>query len=242
MTEIYLLLAIGLIAFIYSSVGHGGASGYLAIMVLYGFTPPEMRTSALILNILVSGIALISFASSGNYSYRKLIPFILGSIPASFLGGLVRTDEHIYKIILAGCLIIVVLRIVLSVRKNNYETKEIPFVVALILGTIIGFISGMIGIGGGILLSPLLIIFRWASIKETAFLSALFILLNSISGLGGYFISGLTIHPLLVECIIIAGVGSVAGSFLGSRRFSIPTIKYALTLVLLFASFKLIFT
>ncbi|MFH1297565.1 MAG: sulfite exporter TauE/SafE family protein [Bacteroidota bacterium] len=240
MGELYLFLAIGLVAVLYSSVGHGGASGYLAIWMLYGLVPAEMRSSALILNIIVSGIAFTNYYLAQSTNLKKLVPFLLGSVPAAFLGALTETSIPLYRMLLGAVLIIAVLRLLLSIRNNQYEIKDIPFIPALLSGIGIGFLSGVIGIGGGILLSPLLIVMRWASIKESACLSAAFILINSISGFSGILITGLHVSNMMVVCILVAFAGGLLGSSLGSRLFPARVVKYTLVVVLLFASFKLL--
>ncbi len=240
MTDIYLYLAIGLVAVLYSSVGHGGASGYLAVMTIYGLAPAELRSSALLLNIIVSGTAFLSYYFARPVNLKKLIPFLLGSVPAAFLGGLILTATPLYKMLLGGVLIIAVVRLLLSIRNNHYETREIPFLPALVAGTAIGFLSGIIGIGGGILLSPLLILMRWTTIKESACLSAVFIFINSISGLIGVSVTGLHVTSLMTICILVAFTGGLLGSTMGSRLFPAALVKYTLMIVLVVASFKLL--
>ena len=239
MSELYLFLAIGLVAILYSSVGHGGASGYLAVMVIYGLAPIEMRSSALILNLIVAGTAFLSYYLARHVKLKKLFPFLLGSVPAAFLGALIETGTPLYKILLSAVLIIAVIRLLLSIRNNHYDIREIPFLQALLAGIGIGFISGIIGIGGGILLSPLLILMRWASIKETACLSAAFIFINSASGLVGITITGLQVSSVMTICILVAFIGGLIGSTMGSRVFPVALVKYTLMMVLLVASFKL---
>ena len=239
MNEIYLFVAIGLIAFLYSSVGHGGASGYLALMTLYGFMPAETRSSALILNILVSGIAFFSYYNRQSVQLKKLAPFLLGSVPAAFLGSLVNTNVHLYKILVGIALVIAVVRMIMTLREHSYELTGVRTGWAVFAGIVIGFVSGLIGIGGGIILSPLLILLRWATIKETACLSALFILINSLTGFTGLMIHGISFNIYLVSFIFIAMAGGWAGSWVGSRHLPVPTLKFTLAMVLIFASVKL---
>lgn len=240
MDEFYLVAAIGLVAVLYSSVGHGGASGYLALWTLYGLAPDEMRSSALLLNIIVSGIAFTNYFMAQSTNLRKLFPFLLGSVPAAFLGALTEASVPLYRMLLSAVLIFAVLRLLLSIRNNHYEIKDIPFVPALLAGIGIGFLSGVIGIGGGILLSPLLIFMRWASIKETACLSAAFILINSISGFSGILIGGLHVTSTMALSILVVVAGGFLGSSLGSHIFPARVVKYTLVIVLLFASIKLL--
>ncbi len=240
MNEYYLFLAIGLVALLYSSVGHGGASGYLAIMTIYGLAPIEMRSSALMLNLVVAGTAFLSYYLAKPVNLKKLFPFLLGSVPAAFLGGLIVTSTPLYKILLSAVLIIAVVRLLISIRNNHYAIREIPFLPAILAGIGIGFLSGIIGIGGGILLSPLLILMRWASIKESACLSAAFIFINSVSGLIGITVTGLHVTSLMTICILVAFIGGLIGSSMGSRVFPVALVKYTLMMVLLVASYKLL--
>lgn len=237
--EIVLFLAISLIAFLYSSVGHGGASGYLALLIFWGFAPAETRSSALILNIIVSGIAFFCYYTSVRVQLKKILPFLMGSVPAAFAGSLISTEVGLYKILLGIVLLIAVVRMIMTLKDYQYEPLKVPFLWAFVSGTVIGFISGLIGIGGGIILSPLLILCRWASIREAACLSALFIFVNSTTGLAGIILQGITLNIFLIPCVIAAIAGGVAGSWIGSRHLPVPTIKFALAMVLLFASFKL---
>lgn len=239
MNELFFLLAIGLVSFFYSSIGHGGASGYLLLMALFGFVPSEMRPSALILNILVSCIAFFSYYRTGYFNRHKLFPFILGSIPASFLGALIHIDFGIYKILLGIILIIGIIRMVLTFKTGEYSIRPFSYVPAFMIGSAIGFLSGLIGIGGGILLSPVLILMRWATIKETACLSAAFIVLNSVSGLTGLMVTGFSLSTSILLFLLAALAGGLTGSYVGSRHLAGLTLKYILAGVLLIASLKL---
>lgn len=236
---LFVLLLI--VAFFYSSVGHGGASGYLALMALFNINPVEMRSSALLLNILVSGIAFFQFYRSGNFRWKIFLPFSILSVPLAFIGANITLDPGIYKIILGLCLAVAALRMALIFGKKSDEKQmQIQFLPALLIGGAIGFISGIIGIGGGILLSPVLIFFRWADLKETAAVSALFILVNSIFGLSGTLYQGASFSPGILLWIAAAAIGGLAGSYYGSRILNRTTLRYLLSAVLIFASVKLI--
>jgi len=236
--EYLFLLAILIIAFLYSSVGHGGASGYLAIMALFGTQPELMKSSALILNLFVAGLAFTAYYRAGYFRLKLLLPFVLGSIPMSFIGAKMNIDPHLYKILLGICLSFAVFRLFL---KNVVckEHRNLAFVWAMLIGAFIGFFSGMIGIGGGIILSPLLILFGWANLKETAAVSAMFILLNSVSGLAGLFSSGIQLNHEIYSWILAGIVGAILGSYMGSFKFSFRKLQYILASVLLFAIVKL---
>ncbi|HKR05786.1 MAG TPA: TSUP family transporter [Bacteroidia bacterium] len=241
MSDFYFLFLIAIVAFMYASVGHGGASGYLALMVLFGISPMVMKSSALMLNIFVSGIAFIQYYRQGFFNRKILFPFILLSIPLSFIGAKIQIETHTYKIILAGCLFIATVRILGLYRENmNVKIDGVKFIPALIIGGIIGLISGMIGIGGGILLSPVLLLLNWADMKQTATTSAAFIFLNSVSGLAGTVVASQTFSPDIYIWAAAAIAGGIAGAFYGSSRFNHVMLRYVLSIVLIFACFKLI--
>lgn len=241
-SEAFFLLLIAVVAFLYASVGHGGASGYLALMVIFGISPVMMKSSALLLNIFVSGIAFIQYYRQGHFKWNILLPFILLSIPLSFIGAKIHIEVHVYKMILAVCLMLATLRL-LGVFGKNVETKisEVKFIPALCIGGAIGFVSGMIGIGGGILLSPVLLLLHWADIKKASAVSAAFIFLNSVAGIAGAS-GGHQFSPQIYVWAIIAIIGGTAGSFFGSSKFNHVVLKYVLSIVLIFACTKLIIT
>ena len=238
--EIVFLLLIFILAFLYSSVGHGGASGYLALMALFSIDPSLMKSSALLLNVFVSSIAFIAFYRGGHFRWKLLLPFIITSIPMAYLGAGIKINPIMYKGILAVCLIFGIVRMLFMSRTENEKSKPLPFQAGLAIGALLGFISGLIGIGGGIILSPILIIFRWASLKETAAVSAMFILLNSASGLFGLGNTGLNLNSEIITMTGIAITGGIAGSYAGSFKWQYEKLKYTLALVLLIASFKLL--
>ena len=235
------LIILFVIAALYSSVGHGGASGYLALMAIFGFEQYVMKSSALTLNLFVASVSFFAFYRKGYFKFNVLLPFIIGSIPMAFLGARMDIDPKLYKIILGVFLLIAVSRMFFS-PKGEYEKSKTPvFYVAVLIGAAVGFFSGMIGIGGGIILSPILLLLHWSNVKETAGISALFILLNSIAGLIGlYFNQNFEPTP---NILIMAGVG-LAGGFLGgyfsSEKIPQYKLKYLLASVLLVASIKLL--
>ncbi|MFW6289382.1 MAG: sulfite exporter TauE/SafE family protein [Mariniphaga sp.] len=230
-----------LTAVLYSSVGHGGASGYLAIMALFAVSPENMRASALVLNLFVAGISFYSFYKGGYFRIKLLLPFIVLSIPMAFLGAKIEIDPEIYKIILGIFLLIAVGRMLFRAKKPE-EIKPVNKFVALVIGAFLGFFSGMIGIGGGIILSPLLLLFKWSTIKQTAAASALFICLNSASGIAG-LAARQAFNPVDEIYLMIAlGIaGSLTGSYLGRERFTSVRLTYLLASVLVFASVKLFY-
>ncbi len=237
----FLFVVIGVVAFLYSSVGHAGASGYIAVMTLFGLAATTIRPTALILNILVATIGSIQFARAGYFRWRLFWPFAVLSIPAAYLGGYLQLPVVILRILIGLVLIFSAAR--LFFRKNDPPEVQSPAPPAAIgLGSVIGLLSGLTGTGGGIFLTPLLLFFRWARIREAAAVSALFILVNSIAGLAGYFIAHRSVPSLGLILSGAAVVGGTAGSYLGSRRFPVRTISLVLAVVLVIAGAKLIFT
>ena len=235
--ELIILLAI--MAFLYASVGHGGASGYLAVMALFAIAPPLMKQTALLLNLGVSLISFLAFYRQGYFRWTLFWPFALGSIPAAFLGARIPLTDSTYKQILGACLFLAVIRMVISLKEATQ--RSLPAVLGIFTGAAIGLLSGMIGIGGGIILSPLLLLFRWASLKEAAAVSALFIFVNSVSGLAGLK----TWIPLDQSQLLYWLFASLVGGFLGARWgagiASNAKVKWILALVLVIASLKLWF-
>ncbi len=234
-------MLLALIAFMYASVGHGGASGYIALMSLFSFAPEFIRPAALMLNIMVSLLAFLQFSRAGHFSWKLFSPFALSSIPASFAGGLLVVDDDIFKRILGVLLLVPVMNLLGMFRfKKDTQTDGMNIPLALFIGVVIGFISGLIGIGGGIFLSPLLLLLGWATMKETAAASALFIFVNSTAGLIAQSSIGIVPGTSAYFMIIFALGGALAGSLSGARKFDNRLLKRVLALVLLTASFKLI--
>lgn len=241
MEEILFLGLVFLMAMLYSSVGHGGASGYLALMALFSFPPDFMRPSALVLNIFVSSIALFSYARNSHFRLKLLLPFIITSIPMSFVGGLFSTNPKIYKIILGIFLLIAIVRMVYQPDNKTGEIRKVNNPFALFIGFFLGFLSGLIGIGGGIILSPIIILLKWGTVKETAAVSAAFILVNSVAGIAGQMSQSFRLAPEIGWMLGVAVAGGLIGSHIGSFKITDKTLKYALSVVLIFASYKLLF-
>lgn len=242
-TENFILLCMALmvIAFLYSSVGHGGASGYLALMILFSFSLNALKINALVLNCFVSAISFLFFTKAKKINYKLFFSFAIFSIPGSFLGGFLNFNETFVKIILGIILVFSVFYINGFIIKKEFKQEKINIPLALILGFFIGFFSGMIGIGGGVLLTPIVLMLGWGKIIEVASVSALFILVNSLAGIFGYYLKGNSLELILPQLIPLTIIGGIAGSFVGSTYFSNKQLKYVLSLVILLASIKLIF-
>lgn len=241
-TDIVLLsLVIGVVAFLYSSVGHAGASGYIAVMALWGLSPPEIRPTALVLNILVASIGAYQFWSAGHFSWKLFWPFALLAVPAAYFGGYLQLPAPILKTLIGLVLLFSAARLFFR-KEDPPDIVQVSRPTAIGTGAAIGFLSGLTGTGGGIFLTPTLLFFHWARIRQAAAVSALFILVNSISGLAGYFTSNHYIPALGIIVAPAAIVGGVLGSHLGSRRFPVRLISVLLATVLVIAGTKLIFT
>ena len=238
--SILFLVLLFFIAMLYSSVGHGGASGYLALMALFHFAPEVMRPSALLLNVFVSLIAWLQYSRTVELNKKLFFWLIAGSIPAAFAGALISVDNVVYKQILGVLLVFQAVRMLGFMKADFHGIKQPEMIPAILLGIAIGLISGMIGIGGGIILSPLLIMLGWANIRQTALISALFIFLNSLSGLSGLFVKGANFDSVLYIWIIVALGGGLIGSWLGSKKFHPATLKTLLGVILIVAGLKLI--
>lgn len=235
-----LAVCILVVAILYSSVGHGGASGYLAVLALFSVAPVDIKPTALVLNILVAAVATFHFARAGHFSWRMFWPFAVTSIPFSFVGGTLILPTPVYQPLLG--IVLLASAYCLFSRKECEKTNPDPLspTVALVTGAFLGFLSGLLGVGGGIFLSPLLLLLKRASVKEVSAIAAFFILVNSISGLLGH-ISTLQAIPAFVPMLAATAVcGGITGSFLGSRRLPDVDIVKILSVVLMIAGFKLL--
>lgn len=240
--EILIPVCLMIVAFLYASVGHGGASGYIAVLTLFGISLAAYKPVVLILNIVIASIAFIQFYRAGYFKWKLALPFLVTSIPAAFLGSHFTVSEKLYKIILGIALLFPILRLVTKFAKEQPEKKELNIAGALVIGAVIGFISGFLNIGGGIFLSPVLILLAWSTAKEAAAVSSLFIVCNSLAGLFAAFSNGVTFAKESYIWLIAAIIGGVLGSYLGSHKYKQMTIMYVLAAVLMIASFKLIFS
>lgn len=241
-TIIIFYILLFLVAFLYSSVGHGGASGYLALMALFSISPDVMKPTALLLNLFVSLTSFIQFYRGKHFNLRLFLPFAIASVPMAFAGGLVTVDAEFYKKILGILLLIPIIRFLFFANIRVDEIRKSNTGLSLLIGTAIGFLSGLIGIGGGIILSPILLLLKWADMKQTAAISALFIFVNSLSGLAGQLAKGIHFSPDMYAYVAVAFAGGICGAYYGSLKFKQDILKYLLAVVLVVAAYKLLFT
>ena len=240
-TSLILYLLILLVACLYSSVGHGGASGYLALMSFFTIPIASMKPVALILNIVVSIIAFVQFYRSGFFDKKIFLLLAVTSVPFAYAGGLIVLDAVYYKQLLGVFLFFAAARLAIPTEKEVLVSETPHTAWLLLIGAGIGFLSGMLGIGGGIILSPILILLGYADIRKTAGISALFIFVNSIAGLLGYVQQGIHFTASMAAMVILAMVGGLIGSFYGAKKFNIPVMKRVLAVVLILAAMKLVF-
>lgn len=228
-------------AILYASVGHAGASGYLAVMGLAGFGPEVMRPTALVLNILVATVASIKFVRAGYFSWSLFWPFAIASAPAAYLGGRLALPSPTYRILVGSVLLLAAWRMYRSARRLPIvEQAAAPHLaVALAAGGGLGLLAGLTGVGGGIFLSPLLLTMGWATTRVTSGVAALFILVNSVAGLLGVVGSVAEVPPAIILWVPAVLLGGWVGADIGSRRLASPVLRLLLALVLLVASLKL---
>ena len=230
------------IAFLYASVGHGGASGYLAIMAIFSFSPDIMKPTALMLNLFVSLVSFVQFYRGGHFKWNYFWPFALASIPASYLGGRLSLDHEIYRTILGVFLVFAVLRFVFFKNTKAAQLRQPNIGLSLVIGGLIGFLSGLLGIGGGIILSPIILLLKWTDQKQTAAISALFILVNSLAALAGLMSKPITFSADMIQFVVLAFLGGLCGAWFGAIRLPQHILKYILAVVLALAAYKLLFT
>jgi len=233
------LLILPIIAFLYAAVGHGGASGYLALMALFSFAPDQMKPTALLLNLFVAAISFLHYWRSGFFNWRLFLAFAIGSIPMSFVGGMLEVNTKVYKITLGILLIFAILKMLNVFGKEKETLNKVKWPFAIGVGAIIGFFSGLIGIGGGIILSPVILLLNWGTIKQAAAVSALFIWVNSAAGMAGQLNKGIEFESESWLYVALAVVGGFFGGYIGSSKMNNNAVRYLLAFVLLLASIKL---
>jgi len=242
---ILLLLACAMLvaAFVYASVGHGGASAYIAAMALAGIAPSEMRPIALALNIVVSSLAAYKFWRAGHFRWRLFWPFAAVSIPFAYLGGAITLPGNLYRIVVGVVLVYAAWQLWRSGRAGEEmkPVREPAIALAMAIGAAMGLLSGLTGVGGGIFLSPLLLMLGWAGTKQTSAVAAPFILVNSVAGLAAGFIAGTAALPESTWALAAAVlVGGWLGAEYGSRRFANPVVRRVLAAVLALAGSKMV--
>jgi uncharacterized membrane protein YfcA len=245
--EIYwLALLIFALAILYSSVGHGGASGYIAVMALFGVAPFIMKPTALLLNITVASIASWKFYRAGAFSRSLFIPLAITAIPMAYVGGSITLPSHWYKSLVGLILIYAAWRSFFSAPFSNSSNSppliKVSTSVLLLVGALLGLLSGLTGVGGGIFLSPLLLFFRLAPIKVISGVAAAFILVNSIAGILGVMQTNMAFHPGVPIWMLAVALGGWLGAEYGSKRLANPVILRLLAFVLLIAGLKMLLT
>lgn len=234
-------LCLMIVAFLYASVGHGGASGYIAVMSLFNISVDTYKPIVLILNIVIAGIAFTQFYRAGYFKWSLCWPFLISGIPFAFLGSRLSMQGKIYNLFLGIALVFPIIRLLGANPTERKDARMMSVGWAILIGAILGFIAGLLNIGGGIFLSPVLILMAWANAKEAAAVSSLFIVCNSLSGL----IAGANLPSAFDATFYLwlgtAMAGGIIGSYFGSRNFKQVTIRYILAGVLGIASIKLIF-
>jgi uncharacterized membrane protein YfcA len=235
----FLLFAV---AFLYSSVGHGGASGYLALGAIFDLAKEVMRPTALLLNLFVSLTSFIQFYRGKHFIFKIFLPLAIASVPMAFLGGRIDIDTGTYKIVLGILLLVPIIRFLFFPNIPVTEIRKSNVGLSVLIGAAIGFISGVIGIGGGIILSPILLLLKWTDQKQTAAISALFIFVNSMSGLLGQWTKGIDFNTNMIGYVTVAFAGGLCGAYFGAMKFNQNVLRILLALVLILASYKLIFT
>ena len=201
-----------------------------------------MKPTALTLNLFVSLTSFIQFYRGKHFDWKIFLPFAIASVPMAYVGGLISVDADIYKKILGILLLVPIIRFLFFTNIKVEELKKSNPYLSLFIGAAIGFLSGLIGIGGGIILSPVLLLLKWTDMKQTAAISALFIFVNSVSGLAGQLTKGIHFSPDMYAYVAVAFVGGICGAYYGSLKFNQNILKYLLAIVLMVAAYKLLFT
>jgi len=238
----FLILAglIAVAAVLYASVGHGGASAYLAAMALFGVPAAVMKPAALVMNLGVAGAGTLRFAAARLVPWKLLVPLCAGSVPAAYAGGLIQLPTRSHRILLGAVLLVAAARLAMKARSAELRPPPaLPWLVAI--GLLFGFVAGLTGVGGGIFLSPLLLLARWEEPRRTAGASAVFILVNSAAGLAGHLAGGGAVPAAAAPLTAIALAGGLFGSWLGAKRFVPLTLRRLLAGVLVIAGVKLLF-
>jgi uncharacterized membrane protein YfcA len=245
-TDLLLAALLFAVAVLYSSVGHAGASGYIASMALLGFAPEQVRPTALALNLLVGGIGLVRWWRGGYVRWRNILPFVLASAPAAFVSAQVKLPKESYSLLLGIVLLVAAIGVFRHAARAESEDeaargREVPWATGLLVGAGIGVLSGLTGTGGAIFLTPLLLFARWMPTREASGTSVAFVWINSLTGLAGLLHSGQSLPSMLPLWLGVVAVGALLGTQLGLKWLPVRGLRQALGVVLLIASAKLLF-
>lgn len=235
-----------IVATLYSSVGHAGASGYIASMALLGFAPAQLRPTALALNLLVGGIGLVRFWRGGQVKWRNVLPFVLASAPAAFFAAQIKLPKETYSTLLGLVLLVAAVGIFRSALHATQEDasaagRRVPWITGLLVGGAIGVLSGLTGTGGAIFLTPLLLFAHWMPTREASGTSVAFVWINSLTGLAGLLHATGTLPAALPAWLVAVAIGAFLGTQLGLRWLPVNRLRQALGVVLLIAAAKLLF-
>ncbi len=228
-------------ATLYSSVGHGGASGYLAAMALFGLAPEVMKPAALTMNLFVASLVLYRLYRADYFSWRLFLPIAIASMPMAFWGGTLIPQESTYQYIVGAALLLASIQFFVRI-KNEGDCVEPTLLIAIPVGAVLGFVSGLTGVGGGIYLSPLLLWLRWTKMRTNAAIAAAFILVNSAAGLAGHVMTINTWPGDMAWYVIAALMGAIVGAELAVRRLAPPILRQLLGVVLVIAGIKMVLT
>jgi len=244
-TDLLLGALFFIVAVLYSSVGHAGASGYIAAMALLGFAPESVRPTALALNLLVGGIGLFRWWRGGHVRWRNVLPFVLASAPAAFLSAQVKLPQESYSLLLGLVLLVAAIGVFRHASRAEDEDaaaqgRTVPWIAGLLVGAAIGTLSGLTGTGGAIFLTPLLLFARWMPTREASGTSVAFVWINSLTGLAGLLQSGQALPSMLPLWLGVVAIGALVGTQMGLKWLPVRGLRYALVAVLLIASGKLL--
>lgn len=249
MSDVEFLLAglFFLVAVLYSSVGHAGASGYIASMALLGFAPEQMRPTALALNLLVGGIGLFRWWRGGHVRWRNVLPFVLASAPVAFFAAQVKLAKESYSLLLGLILFAAAIGVFRSATRAETTDRldagrTVPWLPALAIGAAIGLLSGLTGTGGAIFLTPILLFAHWMPTREASGTSVAFVWINSLTGLAGLMHASGTLPQALPLWLAVVALGALVGTQFGLKWLPVKGLRYALGVVLLIAAGKLIFS
>lgn len=245
-TDLLLAALLFAVAVLYSSVGHAGASGYIASMTLLGFAPEQVRPTALALNLLVGGIGLFRWWRGGHVRWRNVLPFVLASAPAAFFSAQIRLPKESWSLLLGIVLLVAAIGVFRHASRAEAEDaatqgRKVPWLAGLVVGAAIGVLSGLTGTGGAIFLTPLLLFAHWMPTREASGTSVAFVWINSLTGLAGLLHSGQSLPTMLPLWLGVVALGALLGTQLGLQWLPVRGLRRALGVVLLIAAAKLLF-